>query len=130
MAQVNTSLQHLGLPESWDNLIGFMEERLNNFQDIIGRKFSDNKPAISAYDNINRFRAVLHMRVLEGKYLQALQKDERYQALHKATSDNVVSDWTSEYPQADVQSIRKRMGNEIRQGRLPTSGQLLHQAGY
>ncbi|CAH1242591.1 Hypp6865 [Branchiostoma lanceolatum] len=91
--------QHVGLSESWDNLMGFMEERLNNLQAITVRKFGDNKPAIFAYDNINRFRAVLHMRVLEGKYLQALQKDERYQAIHKDTGDNVVSDRTSEYPQ-------------------------------
>ncbi|XP_066263266.1 uncharacterized protein [Branchiostoma lanceolatum] len=60
-------LQHLGLSESWDTLMGFMEERLKNFQGIIDRKFGDKEPVIFAYDNINIFRAVRHMRVLKGK---------------------------------------------------------------
>ncbi|XP_078621279.1 uncharacterized protein LOC144887753 [Branchiostoma floridae x Branchiostoma japonicum] len=60
-------LQHLGLSESWDTLMGFMGERLKNFQPVIDCKFGDNGPVIFAYDNINIFRAVRHMRVLKGK---------------------------------------------------------------
>ncbi|KAI8490282.1 hypothetical protein Bbelb_320200 [Branchiostoma belcheri] len=60
-------LQHLGLSESWDTLMGFMEGRLNSFQSVIEREFGDNGPVIFAYDNINIFRAVRHMRVMKGK---------------------------------------------------------------
>ncbi|XP_078608074.1 uncharacterized protein LOC144880015 [Branchiostoma floridae x Branchiostoma japonicum] len=60
-------LQHLGLSESWDTLMGFMGKRLDSFQTVIDDKFGDGGPVMFGYDNINILRAVRHVRGMKGK---------------------------------------------------------------
>ncbi|KAI8503708.1 hypothetical protein Bbelb_186790 [Branchiostoma belcheri] len=61
----------------------FMEKRLIGFQAVIDRKFGDSGPVIFAYDNINIFRAVRHMRVMKASRHRSEPTTRRHTATVK-----------------------------------------------